>query len=277
MEIPASHQNTNLPLSWRLRRAALIALLLGLWAPCKIMWEQSINRQQNQMRYNSSSGMAFHLRDQLGQGVSLAVLGGMSNVVADFIFVINVTVAWEDADWIGMAKYITLVTTLQPRAPIFWDMGGWHLAYNASVSAMQDVHAQPNELRRLKASRYWIERGLDVYLRGIDNNPQDWKLMRDTAGVYQQRLKDYNSAATYYKMASEAPDAPIYLERFPAIMYHFGGDDKRSYEEWTDLWNRLTPAQREEPRHFAGKNNAAVLRQIEQKLSIPREKRVFPN
>ncbi len=37
-----------------------------------------------------------------------------------------------------MGGFINLCTALQPRAPIFWDMGGWHLAYNASFSALYD-------------------------------------------------------------------------------------------------------------------------------------------
>jgi len=275
MDIPASHLNTGLPLAWRLRRAALIALLLGLWAPLKIVWEQKIGHEQDMMRYGGAP-MTRQLRDQLGQGLTIGVLSGMRSVVADFIFVINLTIAWEDQDWIQMAKYISLVTNLQPRAPVFWSIGGWHLAYNASVSAMQDVKSQPNGLRRIKASRYWIDRGLDVYLRGIENNPTDWKLLRDTAGVYQQRLKDYRSAAIYYGLASEKPDAPAYLERFPAIMYGLAGDDQTAYAAWKALWEKLTPAQREEKQHWKEKIESNI-RRLEQKLSIPKEKRIFPN
>jgi hypothetical protein len=240
------------------------------------VWEQRIGHEQDLMRYKGAT-ITRKLRDELGQGLTIGVLSGMRSVIADFIFVINVTVAWENQEWFRMAEYIGLCTTLQPRSPVFWDIGGWHLAYNASVDAMQDKIAQPNELRRLKASRYWIDRGLDVYQRGIANNPTDWKLMSSTAGLYQQRLKDYRSAATYYKMASEQTDAPIYLERFPAIMYYLAGDDQASYAAWKALWEHLTPAQRAEPRHFAGKNNAANIRQLEDKLSIPPEKRIFPN
>ena len=99
-------------------------------------------------------------------------------------------------------------------------MGGWHLACNASVDAMQDSKTQPNELRRIKASRFWIDRGLDV-LQCAESKiiPTNWMLLRDTALLYQQRLKDYRTAAYYYQKASELPDAPVYLERFPAIMY----------------------------------------------------------
>ena len=275
MEIPASRELTTLPLRMRLKRALLIALLLGLWAPIKIVWEQQIGREQNELRYGSAP-ITPKLRDQLGQGLTIGVLSGMRSVVADFIFVINVTIAWQNEEWFKMAEYVGLCTTLQPRAPIFWDIGGWHLAYNASVGAMEDVKNQPNELRRIKASRYWIDRGLDVYNRGIENNPKYWRLWLDTAQLYQQRLKDYKTAAQYYKTASQLPGAPVYIERFPAIMDHLGGDDEASYAEWRELWDRLTPEQRADPQHFAGPSNAKIIRAQEDKFSIPEEKRIFP-
>ena len=275
MEIPATHLNTCLPLALRMRRALLVALLLGLWAPCKILWEQQIAREQDLLRYNGAP-MTRALRDQLGQGLTIGVLSGMRSVVADFIFVINVTLAWEDQEWFRMASYIDLCTTLQPRSPIFWDIGGWHLAYNASVDAATDKKNQPNDLRRLKASRYWIERGLDVYKRGLENNPNSWRLWQDTAMLYQQRLKDYRAAAHYYQGASEQPGAPVFLERFPAILYGMAGDDQAEYEAWKALWLRLTPAQREEKQHWKEKIESNI-RRLETKLSVPKEKRIFPN
>lgn len=274
MEITASPLSTCLPLSLRLRRAVLVALLLGLWAPCKIVWEQHIQREQDFLRYGGAP-MTRQLRDELGQGLTIGVLSGMRSVVADFIW-LNVTTAWMNEEWFRMGGYINLCTALQPRTPVFWDMGGWELAWNASIASLQDP-TQPNELRRIKASRFWVERGLDIFHRGIENNPTYWRLWRDTAMLYQQRLLDYRTAADYYQKASEQPDAPVYLERFPAIMYGLAGDDQAAYAAWTALWERLTPAQRAERQHWAGVKNAALIRLMEQKLSIPTEKRIFPN
>jgi hypothetical protein len=178
METPAGQPSTGLPLSWRLRRAALVALLLGLWAPVKIVWEQRIAQEQNFLRYRGTP-MTRQLRDELGQGLTIGVLSGMRSVVADLVW-LNVTVAWENEEWFRMGGYINLCTALQPRAPVFWVMGGWELAYNASIAAKED-RSQPNELRRLKASRFWIDRGMDIYKRGIENNPTYWRLWAEVA------------------------------------------------------------------------------------------------
>ena len=263
----------GLPLKVRLRRALLIALLLGIWAPFKIMWEQDISHQQNQLRYQGMT-MNRQMRDQLGQGLTLGVLAGMRNVVSDVMW-LYVTQAWQNEEWFRMGGYINLCTALQPRCTMFWDIGGWHLAWNASVAAAENRH-QTNPLKRVKAVRFWIDKGLDVYLRGIENNPEYWRLWADTGLLYQQRLKDFHTAAYYYGEALKRPDCPIFYERFPAIMYGLAGDDWKAYEAWKELWNRLTPAEKAEPLHWKEKIETNI-RQLESKLSIPKEKRVFPN
>ena len=267
--------STCLPLSWRLRRAALVALLLGLWAPCKIVWEQRIAREQDFLRYRGAP-ITRQLRDELTQGLTIGVLSGMRNIVADFVW-LEVATEWMNNEWFRMSAYINVCTALQPRAPVFWDMGGWQLAWNASINAAQD-RTEPNDLRRLKASRFWIDKGLEIYLRGIENNPTYWRLWYSTALLYQQRLMDYRTAAYYYQKASELPNAPVYLERGPALMYdqHHANDPWSEYAEWKALWERLTPEQRDQKAHWKEKIESNI-RRLEQKLSIPKEKRVFPN
>lgn len=261
----------SLPL--RLRRAFLIALILGLWAPLKVIWEQNIAHEQDALRYHGIT-MTRQLRDELGQGLTIGVLSGMRNVVADFLW-LNTTVAWQNEEWFKMEGYINLCTSLQPRSITFWDIGGWQLAWNASVAAARDVK-QPNELRRLRASRFWIEKGLDLYLRGIENNPEHYRLWAQTGMLYQDRLKDYRKAAYYYEQAALRPDCPVFYERFPAYMYSNAGDDQATYAAWVRLWNRLTPEQREMKEHWKEKIESNI-RRLEQKLSIPPEKRIFPN
>jgi hypothetical protein len=264
----------GLPLSVRLKRAVLIALLLGLWAPFKLVWEREIALEQDRLRYHGVT-MTRQLRDQLGQGLSLGVLSGMGSVVADLLW-LNVTLAWENQEWFKIGGYIDLCTALQPRSITFWDVGGWQLAWNASVDAAHDVH-EPNPLRRLKDSLFWIQKGLAVYKRGIENNPESYKLWADTALLYQQRLLDYRSASYYYEQASERPGAPAFYERFPAIMYdhNHANDPRAEYAAWCALWNRLTPQERTMPEH-EGDRIEREIRQLENQLAIPEEKRVFP-
>lgn len=257
------------------RRLVLIAVIVCAWAPFKLLWEENIKQQQDQLRYHGVV-MTRTLRDQLSQGLSIGILAGFRNIVADFVW-LEVTEAWEKYEWFKMDSLINLATSLEPRAILFWDNGGWQLAWNVSIYVKDDVVHQPSELRRLHDSRFWIYRGLEVYKRGIENIPDNYKLWESTGELYQNRLGDYYNAAYYYGKASQVPGAPPYLERFPAIMMgdKYANDDWKAYEAWKELWFRLTPAQREEKQHWKEKIISNI-RLLEKKLNVPPEKRVFP-
>jgi hypothetical protein len=263
---------TLLRIPWR--NAVAILVVLCVWAPFKVGWEVRIEREQNQLRYHGLV-MTRTLRDQLSQGLSFAVLAGFRNIVADFVW-LDVTVAWEKYEWFKMDSLINLCTSLQPRSITFWDFGGWQLAWNVSIAVEWNAGMQTNPLRRLHDSRFWVYRGLDVFKRGIENNPESYALWERTAECYYQRLKDYNSAAYYYREAALKPGAPVYLERFEAYMYQDAKEYPAAYEAWKALWFRLTPAQREEKKHWKEKIEGSI-RTLEKQLNVPAEKRVFPN
>ena len=71
-----------------------------------------------------------------------------------------------------MSGLINAATSLEPRCILFWDNGGWQLAWNVSIFVKNDVVHQPSELRRLHDARYWIFQGLEIYKRGIENKPE---------------------------------------------------------------------------------------------------------
>jgi hypothetical protein len=256
------------------RRVVWILVIVCAWAPFKVMWEVNIEKQQDQLRYHGVQ-MTRSLRDQLSQGLTIGILAGFRNIVADFVW-LQVTVAWEKDEWFKMDSLINLVTSLEPRSILFWDNGGWQLAWNVSVFVADDVVHQPNQLRRLHDSRFWIYRGLDVYKRGLANNPTSYQLWISTGELYQNRLADYWDAADAYARAAALPGAPAYVERFQAIMLQKGGYNKEAYEAWKALWFRLTPAQREEKQHWKEKIISNI-HLLEKQLNIPPEKRVFPN
>ena len=52
-------------------------------------------------------------------------------------------------------------------------------------------------------------------------------------------------------------------------------DYPAAYEEWKKLWFRLTPEQKEDRQHWKEKIITNI-QQLENKLNVPQEKRVFP-
>lgn len=259
-----------LPL-WR-RPLILVALVLGIWAPFKVAWERHIDQEIMQVRYQGVQ-LDHNLRDQLSQNAMIGLLGGFRGVIADLIWLM-VTDAWVEKDWYTAEKNIELATTLQPRFVPFWELGGWHLAWNASVDARNDP-TEPSQDERKRREQFWVQRGKDIFERGLEANPETFSMYRQLADLYDQKLKDSAGAATYYLKASEMPDAPFFLERFPAYKWEAAGMDERAYRHWKMLWNRHLDSP-DEPR-IAKDKIAEHLRKLEEKLNIPMEKRVFPN
>ena len=84
-------------------------------------------------------GVEFNLdlREKIGQLGFMAALSGFRAIVADALF-IQAYAAWENTEWGRMLLLFRQVTTLQPRVMLFWDTAAWHMAWNASVAAMND-------------------------------------------------------------------------------------------------------------------------------------------
>ena len=110
----------------RLRRALLVALILGLWAPVKIAWEEHIEREQNLLRYEGLK-VTLALRDKLSQGLTFAVLAGMRNIVADMVWLESVT-GVDAPGLVAMAAVIDMRARRCNRARRCsgtWAAGNW--------------------------------------------------------------------------------------------------------------------------------------------------------
>ncbi|MGB9475713.1 MAG: hypothetical protein WCE87_11665, partial [Candidatus Udaeobacter sp.] len=116
-------------------------------------------------------GVEFNLdlREKIGQLGFIAALSGFRAIVADALF-IQAHVAWERTEWGRILLLFRHITTLQPRVLLFWDMAAWHMAWNASVAAMND-QGQPRLALRVKAQREYFALGKDFLESGIKNNP----------------------------------------------------------------------------------------------------------
>src|ERR1700739_1587395 len=134
------------------RALLVLGLVLAFGVP-KLPAERAMSLQHRQSRFCSVE-FNLDLREQLGQLAFVAALSGFRSVVADFLF-IQAHAAWERTEWSRMLLLFRQVTTLQPRAILFWDMAAWHMAWNASTAALND-RSQPRLARRIKAQREYF-------------------------------------------------------------------------------------------------------------------------
>jgi hypothetical protein len=247
-----------------MRTLALVLLVIAAFGAAKLPMEHRLAAQHREMHFR---GVEFDrgLRDQIGQLGFVAALSGFRSLVADVVF-IQAHVAWERAEWGRVLLLFRQVTTLQPRAILFWDMAAWHMAWNASVAAFNDP-SQPRQALRVKAQREYFALGKDFLERGIRNNPEKPQLYESLARLYKEKYKDHLRASEFFAKAAALPGAPWYDKRFAAYeLSYCEGREHDAYEELLRLYNK---GQMERLPTLIRR-----LKFLEDKLNIPSDQRI---
>ena len=212
-------------------------------------------------------GVEFNLdlREKLGQLGFIAALSGFRAIVADGLF-IQAHVAWERTEWSRVLLLFRHVTTLQPRSILFWDMAAWHMAWNASVAAMND-RAQPRLALRVKAQREYFALGKDFLERGIKNNPDRPQLYETLARLYKEKYKDHERASEFFAKAAALPGAPRYEKRFSTYEISYcEGREREAYERLRKIYDE---GEKERLPTLITR-----LKFLENKLGIPQDQRI---
>jgi tetratricopeptide (TPR) repeat protein len=216
-------------------RSFAVLLSLALFGAAKLPAEHAIAATHRDLHLRAVD-FGLDLREQIGQLGFIAALSGFRSLVADAFF-IQAHVAWERTEWGRVLFLFRQVTTLQPRAILFWDMAAWHMAWNASAAALNDP-AQPRLALRVKAQREYFALGKDFLERGIKNNPDRPQLYEALARLYRDKYLDHEHAAEFFGKAAQLPGAPSYDKRFAAYeLSHCEGREKEAYERLHQLYD----------------------------------------
>jgi len=246
-----------------MRAVMALAVLIGLGL-LKLPIERNLAALHRQEHFR---GVEFNLdlREKIGQLGFIAALSGFRAIVADALF-IQAHAAWENTEWGRMLLLFRHITTLQPRVLLFWDTAAWHMAWNASVAAMND-QKQPRLALRVKAQREYFALGKDFLERGIKNNPDRPDLYEALARLYKEKYKDHERAAEYYAKAATLPGAPIFDRRFSAYeLSYCEGREREAYERLRGLYD-------EGPQERLP-TLIKRLKFLEEKLGIPEDQRI---
>ena len=109
-----------------------LIFILAAFVPLKLKMEAACDRI-------APGSLSIGLREQIGQSAFIAVLGGFRSVIADLLF-IDAYSAWERTDWTYLLLRLRQATELQPRAILFWEIAGWHMAWNAGTAEIGRAH-----------------------------------------------------------------------------------------------------------------------------------------
>lgn len=249
-------------MTWRKIAALGLLCLFG----ASVLPLQSRLQQEAEAAHFHKTTLTINLRERIGQAGFLAALSGFRSPLAALLW-IEAHTAWENTEWGRMAGLFETVTALQPRSLTYWDMAAWHMAWNASVAALQNVK-QPSEALRTRAQRAYIQLGKDFLERGILNNPDRPQLHVQLGVLLRDKMEDHCAAAEAFLKASKFPDAPPYAARFAGYeMAKCPGREREAYDYLRKLY--------EEGEKQRLPTLINLLRQMESKLEIPASDRVL--
>jgi hypothetical protein len=215
-------------------RHVLIALLLFAFGAAKLPVEQRLT-DEHRAAYFHGAKLDLDLLQRIRLNAFIAALSGFRAMVADVLW-IEAHTAWERTEWGRMALIFDNVTALQPRNVMFWDMAAWHMAWNASVAAIED-RRQPRQALRVKAQREYFKLGEDFLKRGIQNNPDRYNLYFSLGNLYDAKFQDHCAAAAQFDLAARFAEAPEYIHRFAAYQWSYCPEHEReAYERLVRLY-----------------------------------------
>lgn len=249
-----------------MRKEYILAVaVLVVFGWLKLNFEQKLS-QEYQAAFFHGAKLDLGLREEIGQNGYLAALSGFRAAVADYLW-IQANTAWENTEWGRLALLLNNVVALQPRSVLFWDTAAWHMAWNASVAALNNPN-QPREALRLKAQREYFDLGRDFLERGIRNNPDRYELYLAMGRLEMEKYKDHCAAAAAFRKAAEFESAPAYLKRFAAYeTARCPETEREGYEMLRKLY--LMGGEERQPTLLL------LLAQLQEKFDVPKDQRVY--
>jgi tetratricopeptide (TPR) repeat protein len=246
-----------------MRGLITLAILIAMGA-LKLPIERDLMALHRREHFRSVE-FNLDLREKVGQLGFIAALSGFRAIVADALF-IQAHSAWERTEWGRILLLFRHITTLQPRVLLFWDTAAWHMAWNASVAAMND-RFQPRLALRVKAQREYFALGKDFLERGIKNNPDRPQLYEALARLYKEKYMDHEHASELYSKATNLPAAASYDRRFSAYeLSYCDGHEREAYERLRRLYD--------EGEHQWLPTLISRLKFLEDKLKVPQDQRI---
>ena len=125
-------------------------------------------------------------RASLSQKGFVASFGSLRPMMAA-ITALSTTRYHGKMDWESLERAIDTTVLLDPYNSYYWDLGAWHLAYNASSSSLENKELPP--LRRKQLFEEYIKKGDQLYVRGIAANPDDVHLRLERARLWSSSHK----------------------------------------------------------------------------------------
>ncbi|MBI2815308.1 MAG: hypothetical protein HYX72_00050 [Acidobacteria bacterium] len=113
------------------------------------------------------------------------------------------------------------------------------------------------------------EAAVRLIKKGIQANPDDWRMWHDLGFIYYWNLKDYSAAAAAYLEGSKNPKVHPWMKVMAATISQKGGNRETSRFLWTEVYQSTTdPSIRENAlQHLNGLKALDDMEEIEKRVA----------
>ena len=185
-------------------KVLIVLMVLALVGMLRMPFEQKLTKELEEEHFIAPS---FNLEDRasLSQKGFVASFGSLRPGLAA-LYALTSSGLHGRSDWAGLEDTFETVVLLDPYNAYYWDLGAWHLAYNAASSTRENMEIPP--LKRLQLAAEYREKGGQFYDRGIRANPMSLSLRREKARLWSHPTRDPD----YQKVAEVLEGALADLE-----------------------------------------------------------------
>lgn len=187
----------------------LVTLSLIGWLRMPV--EQQITNQLKAAHILTPS-FDMESRASLSQKGFVASFGSLRPTMAAFTVLASAS-HHSRSEWAALEDDFESAVLLDPYNEYYWDLGAWHMAYNAATSSKDNAELAP--LTREKLFKEYIQKGSNFYDRGIAANPQSWNLRKEKARLWSSphRIEDFPLVAETLEDALEVEGLPAHQRR----------------------------------------------------------------
>lgn len=213
-------------MNYRKRIVIVSVVLVLVLGAITSRWQRSLNKVvEGEQSEALSSAPA---RESIGQGLSLAVLGGYRSIAANIIW-LEMNGSWERREVDETVTKIELATATDPRAVFFWVNGARIIANDlpAWIVDAQGIDPDLNPVTMQAINRKFSAKALQLIEDGLQSHPGNVELMVDRAVIYWKKLKEIEIAAENFLEISKIPNGPYFAGRLYAeLLVKLGRNDE---------------------------------------------------
>jgi hypothetical protein len=174
---------------------------------------------------------------RLGGIEGMIAATGFRRVAANLLWMRTDSLFHSNLTW-KIAPLYESIVRLDPHFILVWDTYGWHCAYNLDAAAKKEAKearkaGKPEEEAYANSlSDLWVARGIEVYIRAIKANPDDWDLPYKLGWLYFDRLQLFEDGEKWFKVSLQHKDAPFTVDHMLAHVYEYDWKVDQALAAW---------------------------------------------